>query len=102
MYSKTKDSKPFPLEKSLRDLALLRASEVDITSFLPAAGAPNGAISRSQSSAEATVDESFEFVREARLALKIYHRDEVESQGSRVEEARSKLEDLLSGLQASN
>lgn len=100
MYSKTKDSKSFSLEKSLRDLALLRASEVDTTSLLPAAEAPNDAISRSQSSVEVTVDMSFEFVREGRLAMKVYNRDEVGSQGSRVEEVRSKLEDLLSGLQA--
>lgn len=92
-----KDSKPFPLEKSLRDLALLRAAEIDVASLLPVPDA--AASTTSPSSVEVTVDESFEFVREARLALKIHNRDEAQTQGSRVEEVRSKLEDLLSGLQ---
>jgi hypothetical protein len=102
MTSKAKYSKPFPLEESLRDLALLRASEIDVSSLLPPAKSPDMGIPASQSAVEVSLKDSFELVREARLALKIHNRNEVESQGGRVEEVRTKLDELLSGIQPTN
>ncbi|KAF9467264.1 hypothetical protein BDZ94DRAFT_1305359 [Collybia nuda] len=94
----SKESKPIPLEKSLRDLALLRASDIDVASLLPVQEAHNVPNSNGRGSVDLSVERSFEFAREARLALKMYNRDEVEKQGGRVEAIRGKLEDFLSGL----
>lgn len=94
MASKTKNSKPFSLEKSLRDLALLRASELDITSFLPSSPSQN----TTEHDVDLSVENSHEFVQEARMSLKVLSRDEVSNQGKRVEDVRSKLEGLLDGI----
>lgn len=87
---------PLPLNETLRDLALLRSCDVDLSTLIP----PNAstAAEAEQSEADATVERSFEFVKEARAALKIMNREEVEKQGSRVEEIRSTLDDVAQGL----
>ncbi|PCH43486.1 hypothetical protein WOLCODRAFT_18370 [Wolfiporia cocos MD-104 SS10] len=106
MTSKSKPN-PLPLGDTLRDLALLRASDCDLESILPEITSS----SAQQSSAEVestmnqdkTVEElvarSYEFAWEARAALRLLHRDEVGKQGARLEDNRSQLEDVLDGLQ---
>jgi len=93
--------KPFPLGNTLRDLALLRGSEVDVGALAPQA-TPTTSINASHATNDsrfgAAVEESYDFVREARMALKIQNRGGVVSQGERVEEVRNKLEELLTGL----
>lgn len=86
---------PLSLNNTLRDLALLRACDVDLAKFLPRA---DSAVEKSQ--ADESVDRSYEFVREARAALKVLNRGEVEKQGIRVEDTRSTLEDVNQGLEA--
>lgn len=90
MASKTS---PLSLNDTLRDLALLRACDVDFTAMLP-----QESTRAERSEADMSVDHSFEFVREARAALKLLNRGEVEKQGSRVEDVRSTLEDVVQGL----
>lgn len=86
-----------PLDDTLRDLALIRACDIDLSSLVPA--------SQVQSSRESTtgnidksVERSYEFAREARAALKILHREEAEKQGTKIEDIRNTLEDTLAGL----
>jgi hypothetical protein len=90
MATKAKDVKPLPLGNTLRDLALLRASEVEVSVLLPT---PTTPVKDEGTSFDAAVEESYEFVREARKAMKI----EMAGQGERVEAVRNKLEELLSG-----
>lgn len=89
---------PLPLEQTLRDLALLRAYEIDFSSLLPD---PKADESESGSTdVDASVERSYEFVRQARAVLKIMNREDAEKQGSRIEDVRSILEDALNGLGA--
>jgi hypothetical protein len=85
----TTKTKPFPLGNTLRDLALLRASEIDISGLLPTTMNTNHA------TFDGAVEESYELVREARKALKIQNGCSVGRQGERVEEVRNKLEELV-------
>ena len=91
---------PLPLNETLRDLALLRSCDVDLSSLLPKDA--NATTPTQQSDADTTVERSYEFVREARAALKILNRDEVEKQGGRVESIRSTLDDVAQGLEDAN
>ena len=90
----TSKKTPLPFEETLRDLALLRASEIDFSSLVP-----SGSIStESDPNIDTSVAQSYEFVKEARAALKVHYRDDVEKQGARVEDVRSRLDDVLHGL----
>ncbi|EPQ57485.1 hypothetical protein GLOTRDRAFT_120642 [Gloeophyllum trabeum ATCC 11539] len=99
------DKNPLPLSETLRDLALLRASEVDLVKVLRSSSEPlaretsDVAESRAgDAEIGASVEKSYEFVRDARAVIKVLNRGDVESQGARVEDLRSKLEDVLEGL----
>lgn len=96
-------SNPLPLGVTLRDLALLRASDVELSSLLPP---PASAATRpankdggaEQESVDSTVQQSYEFVRESRAAIKLLDRGDVDKEGSKVEDIRSQLGDVLLGL----
>lgn len=92
----TSKPKPLPLSETLRDLALLRSCDVDLANLLPPSADTTSTTEASE--AELTVARSFEFVAQARAALKIMNREQVEKQGSRVEDIRSTLEDVNQGL----
>jgi hypothetical protein len=100
---------PLPLSETLRDLALLRASDVDLSGPLAQALKRSSAASSTAQSGEtpksaeveASVDRSYEFAREARKAVRMLHRGAVDEQGARVEEVRAKLEELTRGLDGS-
>lgn len=83
------DGYPLPLEDTLRDLALLRASELDL-SVLVQEGTSN--------EAPGDVERSYAFAREARAVIRMDNRCEVEKQGERLEGVRSTVEDALGGL----
>ncbi|KII92239.1 hypothetical protein PLICRDRAFT_465922 [Plicaturopsis crispa FD-325 SS-3] len=85
--------KPFPLGDTLRDLALLRASDIDLSSLVPAKTTPP---------TDASVERSYEFVKEARAAIRIMDRGDVDAQGARVESVREKLEDVVKGISESS
>ena len=91
----TSKPSPLPLKDTLRDLALLRACDIDLSSVLP-----QDTASSQPSETDKSVDRSHEFVREARAALKLLNRGEVDEQGARVEDVRSTLEDVVRGLDA--
>ncbi|KAF8629143.1 hypothetical protein AX17_005729 [Amanita inopinata Kibby_2008] len=89
--SKAKDTKPLPLANTLSDLAVLRASDLDLDSLLLARD--------SQPEPDYEVDGSYAFVREARMALRLHTSGEADTQGERVELIRSSLEKLVKDLQ---
>jgi len=94
MSSKTKPN-PLPLENTLRDLALLRASDIDLSSILAPPASP---ATPDHGDIEASIDRSYQFAGEARNAIRIQSRCDVEKQGERIEELRNKLEDVVDGL----
>jgi hypothetical protein len=99
MSSKTK---PLPLSETLRDLALLRVSDLDLSTLLPASSSTQPATTPDDShkaTIDSSVSRSFEFAVEARKAIRILNRGDVDSQGSKVENIRSQLEDVLKGLE---
>jgi hypothetical protein len=96
-------SKPLPLSDTLRDLALLRSSDLDLSSLLPPtsaeANSSSDALKKSKSEkVETSVQKSYEFAKEARSAIKILNRGFVDSAGESLESLRTKLEDILKGL----
>ena len=95
MSSKTK-SNPLPLADTLRDLAFFRATDFDLSSVLPNTSQTSTA--PVPENVEASVKKSYDFVAEARAALRILNREEVEKQGERLEGVRNRLEDVLGGL----
>ncbi|KAH8997660.1 hypothetical protein EDB86DRAFT_2769690, partial [Lactarius hatsudake] len=81
-----KDAPPLALEDTLRDLAILRASGVDLAAVL------------ASTTADTSVARSYEFARAARAAITISNRGDVEAQVERVNDVREKLEDVAAGL----
>jgi hypothetical protein len=94
---KAKDTKALPLSDTLRDLALLRASDVDLAALLPANSTNNS--NASDGAVEESVANSSEFIKEARKALKVQDRGQAEIQGKKLDVVRSKFEDVLAGLE---
>lgn len=93
----SKDAKPLSLAATLRDLALLRAqSGLDLASLLPA---PPTQTPLTPDTTDSTVERSHEFVQQARTAIRIHNRGDVENVGSGVEAIRVKVEELSKGLQ---
>ena len=93
---------PLPLGDVLRDLAVLRASDVDLsdgTTF------PDAERSDSASEADGTrnsVQQSYQFVKEAREALKVHQRGDLDKQGDQLGVLRGKLEELRGGARDDN
>jgi len=79
---------------TLRDLAALRASSIDLAAVLDtAAVAP-----LPTTTTDAYVLRSYDFAHAARAAIKIRNRGDVEAQVERVNDVRDKLEDVAAGL----
>ncbi|KAL5524041.1 hypothetical protein ACEPAG_8214 [Sanghuangporus baumii] len=121
----TADAKPLPLSDTLHDLAVLRASDIDLAAFLPTPApsdqtqttstqsptprtSPEAMDSNQQISAadsdsseserDRLVARSYEYVREGRAAIRLLHRGDVDNQGARVDKVRNELEEILRGL----
>ncbi|KAF8659215.1 hypothetical protein AX16_001876 [Volvariella volvacea WC 439] len=117
-----KDAKPFALPDTLRDLALLRASDVDLSALVssheqnsnqsPGSGSNSKLDARADtlgeereqgavetaSDIDTVVEESYKFVGTARAAVKLHNRGDAEEQGKRVEDLRARLEEVKNGL----
>ncbi|OCH90235.1 hypothetical protein OBBRIDRAFT_608417 [Obba rivulosa] len=103
---------PLPLSDTLRDLALLRAADLDLAAALPlaAVSSPGTAESGLDSAAAAekrsgeheivqqSVERSYAFAREARAVIKLLNRGDVDKEGTKLEEVRERLEDVLQVL----
>lgn len=105
---------PLALEDTLRDLAILRASGVDLAAVLASTPVPtplpatttttttDTTTDTTDEAAATTMDasvlRSYEFARAARGAIKIRIKGDVEAQVERVNDVRGKLEDVAVGL----
>ncbi|KAF8160971.1 hypothetical protein B0H34DRAFT_360849 [Crassisporium funariophilum] len=99
MSIKSKGSrKPLPLSDVLRDLALLRASGHDLSNL--SAASKESLAEGSSAQVDATVATSYDFIREARAAIKLHNSKSVDKQGGRIEDIRNSFEDLNNGLRA--
>jgi hypothetical protein len=92
------NSKPLAFGRTLHDLALLRSSDLDLSTLVPSQPR-NPPVEGDVTAVQASVERSHEFVREAGVALRIYNRGEVDLWGTRVEDIRCQLEDVLKGLE---
>jgi len=82
-----------PLAAVLRDLALLRASGVDLSSLEASAECKDGVI-------EGSVAASYLFVEEGRRVVRVYDRGDLGAEGEKVEGIRAELEGVAKGLAA--
>jgi hypothetical protein len=96
--SKTKDQKALPLSNTLRDLALLRASDLDLATLVPTTLGDNTRQSDENKAVEASLENSYDYVRSARTVMKINDRGDVDVQGQRIEGVREKLSNVEEGL----
>jgi hypothetical protein len=91
---------PLSLEETLHDLAVIRASDIDLAAIF-ASTMPASTINTSNptaADASASVVRSHEFAQAARAAIKIRNRGDVEAQGERVNDVRGQLEEVVEGL----
>ncbi|KJA27745.1 hypothetical protein HYPSUDRAFT_130825 [Hypholoma sublateritium FD-334 SS-4] len=92
-------SKPLPISDVLRDLAVLRSSGCGIPEiFKIRVGNDTKAEDGSASRVDSSVSLSYEYVKESRAAIRLHDSGKLEMQGSKIEEARSKYEGLLDGI----
>ena len=83
-----------PLGAVLRDLALLRASGVDLSLLVPGTGeCSDGVI-------EGSVAASYSFVEEGRRVIRLHGRGDLGAEGEKVEAIRAELEGVARGLAA--
>ena len=90
-------NKPLPMSETLRDLALLRASDVDLAHLASQTRGSNTDTKEDDMIDEATA-RSYDFVKEARAALRLLNSGELESQRQKAEGARVELAEVLKGL----
>jgi hypothetical protein len=94
-----KDKHPLPLGDILRDLALIRAADIDLQAIVDDQDVPN---SNAADEVDMSVKQSYEFVKEARAALKINNKGDLERIGTMVECIRDELDEVLTVLGASS
>lgn len=102
MSTKSKlPSKPLPLSDVLRDLAILRSSGQAIPELFKLHN-PHDDVNPTNipgtNAVDSSVSLSFDYIREARGAIRLHDSGKVEMQGAKIEEIRDKYEDLLVGL----
>ena len=104
--AKAATNPPLSLQDTLHDLAVIRASDIDLAAIL-ASTMPEtigGIVVAPPTAAEAdaSVARSHEFAQAARAAIKIRNRGDVEAQGERVNDVRGQLEEVVEGLSSSS
>ncbi|KAJ8494555.1 hypothetical protein ONZ45_g13205 [Pleurotus djamor] len=96
MSKKAKDVKAFPISDTLRDLALLRASDVDLSTLVtPQSSASAGPVDEATKKA---VDLSYTYVAETRKTVAINNKGNVDVLGEEIEGLRGKLDEVSEGL----
>ena len=103
------DVVPLSLGDTLRDLALLRASGVDLVEAIGEGEGDVGVgvegqsqLRQKESEKDRLVEKSFEFVRETRAALRVVYKDEVGEQGKRIDGLREGLEECVAGMDSNS
>lgn len=87
-------SKPLALADTLRDLALIRASNVDLSNLIPDR---NTGVTEDPGVLK-SVELSREFVAETRAALREYNSGDVQRKNVDIQRTHAQLEELLRGL----
>jgi hypothetical protein len=93
-----KDGKPFVLSDTLRDLALLRASDLDLATLVPTTVTKNSTQAQEDETVEESLKNSYHYVRSARNIVKTNDRGDVDAQGQRIEHVREELSNVDEGL----
>jgi hypothetical protein len=93
---------PLPLGDVLRDLAVLRASDVDLSDGTTFPDADSADSANGTDGPQESVQQSYLFVREAREALKVHQRGDLDKQGDKLDVLRSELEELRDGARDDN
>jgi hypothetical protein len=99
MTSTTKGKEqPLPFADILRDLALLRATDVNLAGVFSEADE----VTMRDAGVESSVQQSYEFVKEARAAVRIQNRGTLDGVGENLECLREGLEEVLKGLEGTS
>jgi len=93
---------PLPLGDVLRDLAVLRASDVDLSDGAPFPDAESSDSVNEADGTQKSVQQSYQFVREAREALRVHQRGDLDKQGDKLDALRGQLEELRGGARGDN
>lgn len=96
MSKKSKDTKAFPLSETLRDLALLRSSDIDLSKLGLKPESHSG--QEIDSDVSDSVKLSYEYVAEAKKVMEIANKGSVDSLADDVESLRGKLDVISQGL----
>lgn len=97
---KTKGSAKFlPLADILHDLAVLRASGIEISESLLESSDDNHE-NTSTTPVAASVASSYEYTLAARKIIRLHDSNKVEREGARIEDLRSRIEVLLEEVDA--
>ena len=89
---------PLSLEDTLHDLAVIRASDIDLAAVLASTITPGPSADTAPTATDASVARSHDFAQAARAAIKTRNRGDVEAQGERVNDVRGQLEEVVEGL----
>ncbi|KAG1812632.1 uncharacterized protein BJ212DRAFT_1217772, partial [Suillus subaureus] len=82
---------------TLRDLALLRASSVDLSALI-ADDLPSSQAPTEVEGVEESTIQSYAFVREVRTMLRMHNSGEAQKQAARIEKVQVELVDVLRSL----
>ncbi|EGN99559.1 hypothetical protein SERLA73DRAFT_179638 [Serpula lacrymans var. lacrymans S7.3] len=87
----------------LRDLAIFRASDIDLSKLIPdeinkETRPSEGADAVEAEAIRVSTERSYEFVKETRAVLDAFNRGDPEAQGKKIEEIQSKLEEVIKDL----
>lgn len=88
---------PLPLGDVLRDLAVFRASDVDLSDGTSFPDAESSDSAEDPDGIRKSLQQSYQFVKEAREALKVHQRGDLDNQGDELDALRRKLEELRGG-----
>ncbi|KAF9038354.1 hypothetical protein BDZ89DRAFT_413135 [Hymenopellis radicata] len=91
----SKHTKPLPLSATLRDLAVLRASGLDLSSLIPASA------EKPESEADVSVERSTAFIQTARSAIKVQDMGSVDAAGRKLESLRGVIDEVSHGVDVS-
>ncbi len=96
MASSSKDAKPLPLSATLRDLAVLRVSGLDLSSLVPTPARKLESLE-----ADVSVERSTAFIQAARSAIKVQNMGSVGAAGRKLESLRGVIDEVSHGLDVS-
>ena len=93
---------PLPLGDVLRDLAVLRASDVDLSDGSTFPDAESADSANEADGTQKSVQQSYQFVKKAREALRVHQRGDLDKREDELKVLRSKLEEVRDGAQDDN